>query len=245
MARNFPLKNGHYCKTFNHWMSYMYVEDTKATAFDSSGASIEMRLTFGDFGEADPEIVEKTGKKIYNFQFSYTFGQEFKELGVVSEDGLKITTKGLMGVAEMEWKTDEEMEAIKNSGDPAEAPPGPYKLCPEQLGKFLWITGPPGLGKSTSAQLLGRHHGFAYYEADCFSSCRNPYIPLDSPDPSVAQVNQRPLVGDKIKERKKLVEETKEIFEAMFSGKEFDMEKLKVIHNVLLSNVQWLSHLLI
>ena len=35
-------------------------------------------------------------------------------------------------------------------------------------GKLIWLSGAPGLGKSTSAQILGREHGFVYYEADCF-----------------------------------------------------------------------------
>ena len=44
-------------------------------------------------------------------------------------------------------------------GDPIEAPPGPYKIQPDNQGKLLWITGSPGVGKSTSAQLLGRKKG--------------------------------------------------------------------------------------
>ena len=44
-------------------------------------------------------------------------------------------------------------------GDPIEAPPGPYLIQPDNQGKLLWITGSPGVGKSTSAQLLGRKKG--------------------------------------------------------------------------------------
>ena len=54
-----------------------------------------------------------------------------------------------------------------------EAPSHPYKEQPERLGKVLWITGAPGLGKSTSAQLLSRNAGYVYYEADCFYSFRS------------------------------------------------------------------------
>ena len=49
-------------------------------------------------------------------------------------------------------------------GDPIEAPPGPYKIQPENQGKLLWITGSPGVGKSTSAQLLGRKKGKIYHD---------------------------------------------------------------------------------
>ena len=44
-------------------------------------------------------------------------------------------------------------------GDPIDAPPCPYKIQPEFQGKLLWITGSPGMGKSTSAQLLARNKG--------------------------------------------------------------------------------------
>ena len=50
--------------------------------------------------------------------------------------------------------------------------------------------GPPGSGKSTAAAMLGRDHGYIYYEGDCiFSSC-NPYVDPTSEEPSIAQANQ-------------------------------------------------------
>jgi len=54
--------------------------------------------------------------------------------------------------------------------DPIDAVSHPYKEQPENPGKFIWLTGPPGLGKSTSAQLLARKAGYVYYEGDCFGS---------------------------------------------------------------------------
>ena len=91
---------------------------------------------------------------------------------------------------------------------------------------MIWISGPPGLGKSTSAQLLSREHGFVYneadcffgfrmtannkqrstkinkdkqrfvyYEADCFFGLRNPYIPPDVENPTLATRMQRKLIG--------------------------------------------------
>ena len=44
------------------------------------------------------------------------------------------------------------------------------------------------MGKSTSAQMLGRDHGYVYYEADCFTRLCNPYVPLNVDNPSLAQV---------------------------------------------------------
>ena len=53
------------------------------------------------------------------------------------------------------------------------------------------------MGKSTSAQILARENGYVYYEADCFDKIKNPYVPLDAEDPSMAQIKQKPLKGGK------------------------------------------------
>ena len=53
------------------------------------------------------------------------------------------------------------------------------------------------MGKSTSAQILARENGYVYYEADCFDKIKNPYVPLDVDDPSMAQIKQKPLKGEK------------------------------------------------
>ena len=74
-----------------------------------------------------------------------------------------------MGVVELEKITEEEFIFIENDNDPIEAPPGPYTIQPDVPGKILWLSGAPGMGKSTSAQMLGRDHGYVYYEADCFA----------------------------------------------------------------------------
>ena len=64
---------------------------------------------------------------------------------------------------------------------------------PEKKGKIYWISGPPGAGKSTTCQLMGRKHGFVYYEADAMMSFVNPFVPLDVENPSYAQRFQKPL----------------------------------------------------
>merc|ERR1719228_2184879 len=95
------------------------------------------------------------------------------------------------GLQEFHKISEEEAEELLQDGDPMDAPPTPYKIQPENQGRLIWFTGSPGLGKSTSAQLLAREHGYVYYEADCFFALKNPYIPPDVENPSMAQVKQK------------------------------------------------------
>jgi len=232
----FPLRNGYY-KASNHWYTYILVNGSKAMIKSSTDTEIEMKIFAGDFGETVPKVAERTGKSSYNLEFRYTFGQEMRELAVVSDDGKKIVTKGLAGISELQWATKEEITALENEGDPIEAPPGPYKLQPNVKGKFLWITGPPGLGKSTSAQLLCKLHGYVYYESDCFDGCKNPYIPPDVENPSMAQLMQRPLKGEGLEERKKICKRTLEIFMNMMTGKDYDKEGLQDYYGALCEDI--------
>merc|ERR1719350_1330871 len=95
---------------------------------------------------------------------------------------------------------------MAKDGDSIDAPSNQYKVEPERQGRLIWISGPPGLGKSTSAQLLSREHGFVYYEADCFFGLRNPYIPPDVENPTLATRMQRKLIGEGADERRKVSE---------------------------------------
>ena len=72
------------------------------------------------------------------------------------------------------------------------------------LGKIIWLSGAPGMGKSTSAQLLARKNGYVYYEADCFGQLKNPYIPLDVDNPTMAMLSQKKLKGPGMKKRQEL-----------------------------------------
>ena len=232
----FPLLNGNY-KAIGNWYSCIVVNGSKGVFTEPTNSKRETKIKVGEFGEADPEIVKMTGQKFYNIEFSYSIGNEMTELGVVSEDGLQITTKGVMGISALEWMTEEEAAALEAEGDPIEAPPGEYKIQPEYLGKLLWITGQPGLGKSTSAQLLCKNYGYVYYEADCFGDCRNPYVPGEVPDPSMAQVNQKPLKGEGLAERLEICKKGNNGFMAMYKGEAFPSEIMKEFYTAMCNDI--------
>ena len=50
---------------------------------------------------------------------------------------------------------------------------------------------------------------------------KNPYIPLDVDNPSLAQRAQKNLYGEGLEERKKITREASSIFIKMWKGKEF------------------------
>lgn len=54
------------------------------------------------------------------------------------------------------------------------------------------------MGKSTSAQILGRDKGYVYYEADTFGLMKNPFVDLNADNPSMAQMSQKELKGTSV-----------------------------------------------
>jgi len=183
-------------------------------------------IEYGKFHEIDGDLVQKFGQNQFNMKISHTFVNfTLDEFGVVKEGGLEAKVNGMSGVYHMEFVTDNEANDIARLaeiGDPIEAPTCPYKIQPEFQGKLLWITGSPGMGKSTSAQLLARNKGFVFYEGDCFSALRNPYIPVDAKNPSLAQKDQKYLSGPGLEERKKVVNDMGGVFMKHMKGEDVD-----------------------
>ena len=138
-----------------------------------------------------------------------------------------------MGVATAEMITEEEKQEIMNDFDPIEAPPGPYKIQPEVQGKLLWFSGAPGMGKSTTAQILARESGFVYFEADCFGSLKNPYIPLDHENPSMAQMYQKSLKGPGMEERIKLGQLFVDQVGKCVAGEKMDSEAMFPLYDAM------------
>ena len=232
-----PLSDGHY-KVTDNWYKLFLVKGATAVIKGTTLGDLSVDLKYGDFGDADQEICELTEKSSYDLELTFTVHEkEFKKLGVVTKNGKKITMKSMMGIAKFEWITDEEAAAIEDDGDPIDTPPAPYKLQPENQGKLLWLTGPPGLGKSTSAQLLAKNHGYVYYEGDCFNSCKNPYIPVDAPDPTMAHLNQRKLKGKGLEERMKVVKKMMDEFGSFLEGN-YDKQMFEECFSLMCDDIQ-------
>ena len=90
--------------------------------------------------------------------------------------------------------------------DPVEAPPSPYKVQPENQEKLVFISGPPGAGKSSIAAWLALNADYVYYEGDGFMFGLNPYTPANASEPSLAAQVQHPLLGQGMHKRKDLID---------------------------------------
>jgi len=192
--------------------------------------------TYGDYGEAHPTIVKETGKTNYDVEI-VLWGGMWNTKGVLSSDNKHIFIIGFSNELDaFEWLSEEELTALKEAGDSADAPSSHYKVQPEYQGKLLWITGPPGAGKSTSGQLLSKTAGYVYYEADAFFSQVNPYIPTDVEEPSLATMKQKSL-RDVPQERLDACNTGMKHMMAMFEGKEYDVKPLLESYSALCKNI--------
>ena len=93
------------------------------------------------------------------------------------------------------------------------------------------------MGKSTSAQLLARNHGYVYYEADCFGALKNPYVPLDVDNPSMSQMYQKPLRGEGMEERKAVGKKIQKTWANLMQGKEYDKEALLEYYSLMAADI--------
>ena len=68
-----------------------------------------------------------------------------------------------------------------------------FQVQPENQGKLVWLSGPPGAGKSTTGALMGKDAGYVYFEADCTMNGQNPFVSLDAENPTAAAFKQKLL----------------------------------------------------
>ena len=157
--------------------------------------------------------------------------------GVLSDDGESVTLWGMSNEMDtFELITEEEYVAIKDAGDPVDAPPCHYKIQPENVGKLLFISGVPGAGKSTSGHVLSKIAGYVYYEADCFMQHVNPFIPPEAKEPSLAQMGQNVLKGVP-QERLDDVSLCMNEFLAMIEGKDYNVEAVKRFYSSMCKDI--------
>ena len=95
------------------------------------------------------------------------------------------------------------------------------------------------MGKSTTAQLLSRNHGFVFYEGDCFWGLRNPYIPPDVPEASLAQLQQKKMVGKGIEERQEMSNKVNKEVLNMLDGNEYDERVIERGFRMMCANIRW------
>ena len=114
--------------------------------------------------------------------------------GIISNDGKVIFSWGFANDVEcLKWMSEEDLKKLADDREHMDSPLCPYKIQPENQGKLVWLSGPPGAGKSTTAQLMSKKAGFVYLEADCISQFLNPFIPSNADNPSMAGFQQKAL----------------------------------------------------
>ena len=185
---------------------------------------------FGDFGKANPEVAKAAGKENYNIEITLWNGV-FPPKGIVSDDGTKISFWGMENAVDsLDWVTEESIKAYRESGDPADAPPSHYKVQPENQGKFLFISGPPGTEEC--GLLLSKKHGYVYYKGDNFWGNLNPYLPPDSDGSGATQNFLKGVPQDRLDAAASAEDE----FNAMMDGKG-NQEKLCNLYSMMAKDI--------
>jgi len=194
------------------------------------------KIKHGDFGPAHEDIIAATGVQNYNFCLaSEVAGAKQDYHGVLNTEGDQIHLWGLWGKMEViNWLNEEEKQKLAEDREPAEAPNCSYfQPQPENQGKLLWFSGPPGAGKSTTAQRMARSHGYVYYEADCFFMFVNPFVDINAEEASLAMAAQKPLKGID-EESIMIIDKASEVEEELMQGKLDGVEgKLEPMYKIM------------
>ena len=185
---NIQYINGDNVEYFSH--VYLDYPELKPEVLHNVG-----RLEYGEFGPAPSELTELFGIQNFNLRLKT---KKFTIRLILNDEGTRYCAEKKIATQKnfhiREWANNETLKEFMESRDPADAPVCQYaKKLPDKLGKIIWFSGPPGAGKSTTAQLMGRKHGYVYYEGDCYNSMTNPFLDLNVDNPSVAQSDQPPL----------------------------------------------------
>merc|ERR1711971_1495132 len=164
---------------------------------DMDPISNDGTITYGDFGPAREEVQKASGGVVSNYNVEVKiFNGMMVSKGILSEDGKLITSWGMWNSVEyLKWMSDEDLKELAENRDHKDTPSCPYKIQPENQGRLVWLSGPPGAGKSTTGQLMSKEAGFVYLEADCTMNNLNPFVPPDVENPTLAAFRQKALKG--------------------------------------------------
>ena len=119
----------------------------------------------------------------------------------ISEDGTTITVGNATELIKI---TNEEANQL-NLKDSVLSPPSSY-MVGQPPGRFVFLSGPPGAGKSSIAAWMAANANYVYYDGDGFLAGVNPYTPPEAEEPTLATQEQHPLVGPGMHDREKAVE---------------------------------------
>ena len=172
---------------------------------DCTQSGFQGRWISGNFGEASEELQLITGISENNIELSYAFGPYGTKnyQGIVTQDGKScyVTSDDdpSKNLEEYHWLDEEAIKKISSGFEDINERSHPYKVQPETIigekGNLIFLSGAPGCGKSITALKLAQKEDFVYYEGDCFIRMKNPYIPLDVKEPSLAHRNQPKVRG--------------------------------------------------
>eukprot|EP00092_Neocalanus_flemingeri_P009390 GFUD01010104.1.p1 GENE.GFUD01010104.1~~GFUD01010104.1.p1 ORF type:complete len:351 (+),score=105.54 GFUD01010104.1:41-1093(+) len=196
------------------------------------------KLKMGNFEETDQQIYDATGKRNYEVKIINNGNPEDEGFGVVTDYGKCITVKGSFGFTyTWDWIEEEEAKSVKDDlehdMDPYESPPNHYTLRPGHVGKFIWLSGAPGFGKSTTARRMMETHGFVYYEGDCFFSKKNPYLP-QSENSAIEGLLSAKYLKHVPKETAAIIHRSGKEWEKAFKGEDSDLSE---VFNVMCENI--------
>lgn len=187
----------------------------------------------GSFGPAADKVKEKTGQDEYNVEMKL-WGGMLTMGAVLNPDKQSMALLEFMNntLDELYMISEKDLQELIDSGDSLDNLSTPYKIQPENQGKLIWISGPPGAGKSTTAQLFSRNNGYVYYEADCVMNHANPYIPKDRENPSMGQWYQNHIKNVKEDHFTK-VSYGEEFYMALTEGGDFNRENAEKFYTFM------------
>ena len=235
-----PWKNGHYLGRPGFLRQMCFIENNEFVMHPANGRpSMETKgiISYGNFGEAHPDVVSATGKEIYNVEMKL-LNNFWKVNGILSDDSKRITFYGSASSVDCyEWMSEEEVTRYIELGDPVDAPPNHYKIEPENQGRLLWITGAPGLGKSTAADMLSKKYNYVYYEADAFLWHLNPYIPPDVDESSRENLLDQNILKGVSQERLDVCSKGLSQIVLMCQGLKYDTDKVRELYTIMCQDI--------